>query len=264
MPRIRFMPNILSLLVGCCLIFQVVAPNCYHLDGSTGGPTNTLCNPNATFEDPACPQYCHDTNYDNAHLKSCNDTTFCCESDSDILNIEDCCNNAFRLTQPIGTVVAQLQSGVGAIPVATSLSSASTSTASTDIPSGAIAGLVVEGVVLALALLILGLLIWRNILLNRRLKEAKAETSKATASAVEMQQLKQEIQQYRQQQQYWQHPSSSVGGLPEMATNDYGNLTERGINEMSELATGLNTSEILDTEPPELSSSPRSPKPPFQ
>ncbi|KAI1633199.1 hypothetical protein F4809DRAFT_644706 [Biscogniauxia mediterranea] len=120
---------------------------------------------------------------------------FCCESDSDILTDEACCNGSFKLTQPIDTVIAQLQSGVGAIPVATSFSAGSISTSasdnstSTDIPPGAI----------------------------------KAETT-----AAEMHQKQQQIEQHQQHQQYRKHPppTPSAGGLPEMASSRYGSPIE--------------------------------------
>ncbi|KAI5918689.1 hypothetical protein F4810DRAFT_715289 [Camillea tinctor] len=306
-------------VVVCCFALPVVTQQCYHLDGSSGGTTNTLCNPNATgtegshsaccnvdnadaclstglclntaarqqshilwatgctdatFQDPACPQYCLHTNYDNAHLRSCNDTMFCCESDADILTDEACCNSSFRLTQPIGTVIAQLQSGVGAIPVATSLTAGSLPTGadnstSSDVPTGAIVGLAVEGVVLAITLLVLGFFMWRNRLLDKRLKKAEAtaaemhQQQQSDNQQRQIQDLQQQVQQYRQYQQYWQQPpSTSGGGLPEMASSRNGSTIEEGNPaKFNELATGPNTwPELPGEELPELQSRPANPK----
>lgn len=59
--------------------------------------------------------------FDNAHLKACNDSNFwCCESDTS-LAAEKCCNKAFNFMLPVGNVIAQLQSSVGAIPLAASV-----------------------------------------------------------------------------------------------------------------------------------------------
>ncbi|KAI1804681.1 hypothetical protein F4811DRAFT_262060 [Daldinia bambusicola] len=234
MLKVPLVRSILIFLLEGYLVLQVLAVTCYHLDGSNAGPTNALCNPNATggegshsaccnaqngdaclstglclntiarqqshvlwstactdstFQDPSCPQYCHGLNIDNAHLRTCNDTFWCCESGANILTTQECCDTAFRLTQPIGHVIAQLQSGGGAtLPMATassaasSVASGSTNTDSSNedpskIPPGAVAGLAVEGFVIALAFAALAYMIWRNSVLRRRLKKIQATAS---------------------------------------------------------------------------------------
>ncbi|KAI1479332.1 hypothetical protein F4774DRAFT_410084 [Daldinia eschscholtzii] len=295
MLKVPLIKSALILMLEGYLVLHVLAVTCYHLDGSNAGPTNALCNPNATggegshsaccnaqnadaclstglclntlaqqqshvlwstgctdstFKDPSCPQYCHGLEIDNAHLRSCNDTFWCCESDSNILTADECCNNAFKFTQPIGHVVAQLQSGGVALPLATSspttsnLPSTSSSTADpTIIPPGAVAGLAVEGVVIAVTFIVLGVMIWRNTRLRRKLKEAGALTT---------------AQQQQLQQQYqWQAPPlSHAGATPHMAAYSYISPPA------SELPEACNELPGPDPAGTELSSEPRSPKPP--
>ncbi|KAI6088168.1 hypothetical protein F4821DRAFT_96473 [Hypoxylon rubiginosum] len=308
-------------LFGGCLVLQVLAATCYHLDGTNAGPSNALCNPNATgtagshsaccnaenadaclstglclnslsrqqshllwatactdptFKDPSCPQYCHELKIDNAHLKSCNDSNYwCCEGDANILTTEECCNQAFQLSQPVGTVIAQLQSGIGAIPLATAAatsdspsspsSSASTTSSpenSDTIPAGAIAGLAVESVILAVTLAGLAFVIWRNRILTQKAKEAE-EAAAAAKSAQEQQQ--QQMQQY-----HWQPPPSSHGGTLSQAYA-YGSPVESEPPKRSELhSPGMGYPELpgepIGTELPSdqrTSRSPTSPRSPF-
>ncbi|KAI8957500.1 hypothetical protein F5Y11DRAFT_360786 [Daldinia sp. FL1419] len=305
MLKVSLMKGVLFFLLEGYLVLQVLAVTCYHLDGSNAGPSNALCNPNATgvegshsaccsekngdaclstglclntiarqqshllwstactdptFKDPSCPQYCLGSKIDNAHLRTCNDTFWCCESDANILTTEECCNSAFKLTQPIGTIVAQLQSGVGAIPLATAspatsaLPNANSPVEASKTSSGAVAGLAVEGVIIACALAGLGFMIWRNRLLNQKVKQAE----EATAAAVSAQ------QQQQQQQYQWQPPlSSHAGAAPHMAMYGYGSPTEVEAPKRSELHSDIYT-ELPGTEAigTELSSEARSPTSP--
>ncbi|KAI1081937.1 hypothetical protein F5B20DRAFT_39733 [Whalleya microplaca] len=303
--KFSILESILLALVGYCTILQVLAVTCYHLDGSNAGPSNTLCNPNATgtteshsaccnsanadaclstglclnslsrqqshmlwatgctdstFQDPSCPQYCHGGKFDNAHLKACNDSNFwCCESDANILTTEECCGASFKLSQPIGTVIAQMKSGVGAIPVATSLPSISDSPETPPgIPTGAIAGLAIEGGILALTLMGLGLTLWRNRMLGKKMKaaEAAAADAAATAAAAAARMNTATTNDYR-----WQH--SPTHAVPEMATYGYGSAIEGDPVKRNELDTsGFNVRPELpgtDVMGPELSSSPMTP-----
>ncbi|KAI1099961.1 hypothetical protein F4804DRAFT_64423 [Jackrogersella minutella] len=297
----------LLFLLGGCMVLQVLAVTCYHLDGTNAGPSNAICNPNATgavgshssccnadngdaclstglclnslsrqqshllwatactdptFKDPSCPQYCHGLKLDNAHLKACNDSNFwCCESDANVLTTQQCCDSSFKLTQPVGTVIAQLQSGIGAIPLATAsplISSMPNVNSSTDtptrIPSGAIAGLAVEGVILALSLSGLGFMFWRNRLLSNKVLEAEAATIAARS------------QQQQQQQYQWHPPPSSHGTAPHTSTYGYSSPIEtepkRSELQTSSLGTypELPGTEVIGTE---LSSEPRTPGSPF-
>ncbi|KAI1656916.1 hypothetical protein F4813DRAFT_397165 [Daldinia decipiens] len=297
----------LLFLLESYLVLQVLAVTCYHLDGTNAGPSNEVCNPNATgvegshsaccsaengdaclstglclntiarqqshllwstactdptFKDPSCPQYCLGLKLDNAHLKTCNDTFWCCASDANVLTTQLCCDNAFKLTQPIGTVVAQLQSGKGAIPLATAsstISGSSNTNSSTENPSsissGAVAGLAIEGVIIASALAGLGFMIWRNRLLSRKVKEAEAAAAAATSA---------------QQQQYqWQHPPSSYANtVPHMAMYNYGGPGETEPPKRSELHSSTYTelpgTDIVGTELSSETRSPRSPGIPLQ
>ncbi|KAI1448688.1 hypothetical protein F5Y02DRAFT_278355 [Annulohypoxylon stygium] len=297
------------LLLGGCVVLQVLAATCYHLDGTNAGPSNALCNPNATgtegshssccnadngdaclstglclnslsrqqshllwatactdptFKDPSCPQYCHGLKIDNAHLKACNDSGYwCCESDANVLTTQQCCDSSFKLTQPVGTVIAQLQSGVGAIPLATastlpSSSAISNSTDNSDsIPSGAVAGLAIEGVIMVFALAGAGFLFWRNRLLNKKVLEAEAATIAARA---------QQQQQQQQQAQYqWQPPPSSHGTMHHSGAWGYSSPveTEPKRSELQGPTLGTYTElpggDVIGTE---LSSEPRTPKTP--
>ncbi|KAI1137132.1 hypothetical protein F5Y05DRAFT_79475 [Hypoxylon sp. FL0543] len=224
----------------------------------------TACS-DPTFKDPSCPQYCHGLKFTNAHLKACNDSNFwCCESDSNVLTTEQCCNNSFKLSQPVGTVIAQLQSGVGAIPLATASPNVSVSPAanismdtSAAISSGAIAGLAVEAVILVITLAGLGFVVWRNRLLSKKVEEAQAA---AIAAATNQHQ-----QQLQQQQYQWQPPPSSHGTAHQSVAWGYSSPVETE-PKRSELQTpGLGTypelagNEVISNE---LSSEPRSPGPP--
>ncbi|OTA64128.1 hypothetical protein K449DRAFT_23981 [Hypoxylon sp. EC38] len=213
-----------------------------------------------TFRDPSCPQYCHGLRFTNAHLKACNDSNFwCCESDSNAFTTEQCCNNSFMLTQPVGTVIAQLQSGVGAIPLATAPSmipaspSANSSIEITAITSGAVAGLAVEAVILVITLAGLGFVLWRNRVLNKKLTEAQAAAIAATNTQHQQ-------QQYQQQQYQWQPPPSSHGTVNQSIAWGYNSPVETE-PKRSELQTpGLGTyPELAGNEPigSELSSVPR-------
>ncbi|KAI1205395.1 uncharacterized protein F4807DRAFT_284155 [Annulohypoxylon truncatum] len=300
--------EIATLFLGGCMVLQVLATTCYHLDGTNAGPSNALCNPNATgtegshssccnaengdaclstglcfntlsrqqshllwatactdptFKDPSCPQYCQGLKIDNAHLKACNDSGFwCCESDANILTPQQCCDSSFKLTQPVGTVIAQLQSGVGAIPLATASSLISNSTngnPSTDtsdsVPSGVVAGLAIEGVIMVFALAGTGFMFWRNRLLKKKVLEAEAATIAAKSQ-----------QQQQQQSQYqWQPPPLSHGTMHHSGAWGYNSPVETE-PKRSELQTpGLGTYtelpgvEVIGTE---LSSEPRTPKTP--
>lgn len=206
---------------------------------------------------------------DNAYLKACNDSNFwCCESDANILTTEQCCNQAFKLTQPVGTVIAQLQSGVGAIPLATAASSSSSSLpsnspsinssseTSNSIPAGAIAGLAVEGVILAVTLAALAFVLWHNRLLTKKASEAEAV---AVAAKGAQEQQMQQMQQY-----HWQPPPSSHGGtLSQVGPYAYGSPVETEPPKRSELHSELGYPE-LSGEPigTELSSDPRTPRSP--
>ncbi|KAI2783694.1 hypothetical protein F4815DRAFT_502721 [Daldinia loculata] len=314
MLKVLLIRSVLLFLLESYLVLQVLAVTCYHLDGTKAGPSNGLCNPNATgvershsaccsvengdaclstglylntiahqqshllwstactdptFKDPSCPQYCLGLKLDNAHLKTCNDTFWCCEGDTNALTTQQCCGNAFKLTQSIGTVVAQLQSGQESIPLATvpptvsgspNISGSSNTNSSTEnpsnIPSGAVAGLAIEGVVIASALMGLGFIIWRNRLLSQKVKEAEAATAAATSA--------------QQQQKYqWQHPPSSYAGTaPHMAMYGYGSATETEPPKRSELHSGTYTelpgTDIVGTELSSETRSPRSPDSPLQ
>ncbi|KAI1759541.1 hypothetical protein GGR53DRAFT_523762 [Hypoxylon sp. FL1150] len=166
------------------MVLQVLAATCYDLDGTNTGPAigtagshSACCNAenadaclstglclnslsrqqnhmlwatackDPTSQDPSCPQFCHGRH------------------DANIVTTEECCNQASQLSQPIDTVVAQLQSGLGAIPLATaaatfissfppssSASSSSSREVSETIPAEVIAGLVVKSVILAATL----------------------------------------------------------------------------------------------------------------
>ncbi|XXH05597.1 hypothetical protein Hte_012029 [Hypoxylon texense] len=207
---------------------------------------------------------------DNAHLKACNDSNFwCCESDANILTTQQCCNQAFKLTQPVGTVIAQLQSGIGAIPLATAAASAVSSSSpssspsissspdtSNSIPAGAIAGLAVEGVILAVTLAALAFVLWRNRLLTKKANEAEAA---AVAAKSAQEQQMQQMQQY-----HWQPPPSSQGGtISQVGPYGYGSPVETEPPKRSELHSELGYPE-LPGEPigTELSSDPRTPRSP--
>ncbi|KAI1378703.1 hypothetical protein F4677DRAFT_465833 [Hypoxylon crocopeplum] len=261
---------------GLCL--NTVSKQPSHLLWSTG------CT-DSTFKDPNCPQYCHGLNFANPHLKPCNDSNFwCCEGDT-TLTSKQCCDSAFKLTNNIGTVIAQLKSDVGPIPLATSTpsssgspdttntssevpsattSSADNSTAaaaSTAIPSGAVAGLVVEAVILALSLGALGFMLWRNRLLNQKVKEAEAATAAAKGEQEQM------LQQQQQHQYQWQHPPSTYAETtPQMTGYSYASPVETeppkrselhspGLGAYPELA-GTEVGNELSSEPPK---SPRTP-----
>ncbi|KAI2604678.1 hypothetical protein GGR54DRAFT_621530 [Hypoxylon sp. NC1633] len=237
----------------------------------------------STFRDPNCPQYCQGLRMENPHLKACNDSNFwCCES-STILNTDECCGQAFKLTHPIGTVVAQLQSGIGAIPLATGSASLATdlptpsaTTAevptvsptetstdiSTTIPSGAVAGLAVEAVIIVFSLAGLGFVLWRNRLLNLKVKEAGAAAVAATNAQEQLQQL-----QLQQQQYQWQpSPSSNGGTISHMAGYAYGSPVESEPPKRSELNSpgAHGYPELAGTEiGAELSSEPKTPGSPF-
>ncbi|XDG08456.1 hypothetical protein ABKA04_008071 [Annulohypoxylon sp. FPYF3050] len=201
---------------------------------------------------------------DNAHLKACNDSGYwCCESDANVLTTQQCCDSSFKLTQPVGTVIAQLQSGVGAIPLATasSLPSNSANSNSTDnsdsIPSGAVAGLAIEGVIMVFALAGAGFMFWRNRLLSKKVLEAEAATIAARA---------QQQQQQQQQAQYqWQPPPSSHGTMHHSGAWGYSSPveTEPKRSELQGPALGTYTElpggDVIGTE---LSSEPRTPKTP--
>ncbi|KAI2472513.1 hypothetical protein F4781DRAFT_382900 [Annulohypoxylon bovei var. microspora] len=295
----------LLFFLGGCMVLQVLAATCYHLDGTNAGPSNALCNPNATgtegshssccnadngdaclstglclnslsrqqshllwatactdstFKDPSCPQYCHGLKIDNAHLKACNDSGFwCCESDANILTTQQCCDSSFKFTQPVGTVIAQLQSGVGAIPLATAsslISNSSNANYSTEvpdsIPSGAVAGLAVEGVIIVFTLAGLGFMFWRTKLLNTKVLEAEAATMAARA-------------QQQQQQYQWQPPPSSHGTVPQSGVWGYTSPVETEPKRSELQTSGLGTypelagTEVIGTE---LSSEPRTPRTP--
>ncbi|KAI0384163.1 hypothetical protein F5Y04DRAFT_237355 [Hypomontagnella monticulosa] len=323
MLKVSLIESVLLFLFGSCIVLQVLAATCYHLDGTNAGPSNALCNPNATgtegshsaccnaengdaclstglclntisrqqshllwatactdptFKDPSCPQYCHGLKLDNAHLKTCNDTFWCCESDAKILTTKQCCDNSFKLTQPIGTIVAQLQSGgAAAIPVATASPVASDSSnvtpsgtkspaatgtetpteTPTAIPSGAVAGLAIEAVIMVLALAGLGFMIWRNKLLSDKVKEAEA----AVVVARSVQQQQQQQQQYQ-----WQPPPSSHSGvIPQTIAYNYGSPVESEPKRSELHSPGLGAyqelpgTEVIGTE---LSSEPRTPRTP--
>ncbi|KAI1392786.1 uncharacterized protein F4822DRAFT_140942 [Hypoxylon trugodes] len=220
-----------------------------------------------TFKDPSCPQYCQGTKLDNSYLRTCNDTYFCCETLGNTLTTEQCCNQSFKLakTNGIGTIVAQLKSGVGAIPLATgsplgtasptiSASPETNSTTATPgpIPSGAVAGLAVEAVILALSLAGLGFMLWRNRLLDKKLKEAEA-------AAIAARSIQQQQQQQLQQQQYhWQPPPSSHA-------YSYASPTETETPKLSELHAMRVYPELagteIGTELPSEARSPRTPHP---
>ncbi|KAI1408985.1 hypothetical protein F5Y13DRAFT_193815 [Hypoxylon sp. FL1857] len=223
-----------------------------------------------TFKDPSCPQYCHGLKFTNAHLKSCNDSNFwCCESDSNVLTTAQCCNNSFKLSQPVGTVIAQLQSGVGAIPLATASPAAAAISAppdanssvetSTAIPSGAVAGLAVEAVILVITLAGLGFVLWRNRILNKKVKEAQAAAI-AAASTLHQQQEQQQQQQYQ-----WQPPPSSHGTTHQSVAWGYSSPVETEPKRSELQSTALGTypelagNEVLGNE---LSSEPRTPRTP--
>ncbi|KAI0149926.1 hypothetical protein F4776DRAFT_672092 [Hypoxylon sp. NC0597] len=214
-----------------------------------------------TFRDPSCPQYCHGLRFTNAHLKACNDSNFwCCESDSNVLTTEQCCNNSFKLTQPVGTIMAQLQSGVGAISLATASSMVSASPSvnssmeiSTTITSGAIAGLVVEAVILVIILAGLAFVLWRNRLLKKKVKEAQA-------AAVAAPNTQHQQQQYQQQQYQWQPPPSSHGTVNRSVAWAYSSPVEAEPKRNELQTLGLGTyPELAGNEPigSELSSQSR-------
>ncbi|KAI0178837.1 hypothetical protein GGR52DRAFT_276457 [Hypoxylon sp. FL1284] len=308
---------VLLSLLGGCMVLQVLATTCYHLDGTNAGPQVGACNSNATgtdnshsaccnienadaclstglclnslsrqsnhllwatgctdptFQDPSCPQYCRGLKIDNAHLKPCNDSGFwCCESDANILTTEKCCKQSFELTQPIGTVIAQMASGAGALPIATGASSPTPSTstssspdadsssdipdASSEIPSGAVAGLAVEAVLLAATLAGLAFVLWRNRILNRRAKEAEAAAVVARSAHA------QAHQQMNQQQYHWQPPPSSHGTISHAAPYGFGSPVEADPVKRSELHSPAPTYPELPAEPMhnELASDPRTP-----
>ncbi|KAI0837534.1 hypothetical protein F5Y06DRAFT_297391 [Hypoxylon sp. FL0890] len=175
-------------------------------------------------------------------------------------------HNSFKRSQPVGTVIAQLQSGVGAIPLATASSSVSASPATdfsmetpTAIPSGAIAGLAVEAVILVITLAGLGFVVSRNSLLSKKLKGAQAAVI-AAASTQRQQQQQQQEQKYQ-----WQPPPSSHGTAHQSVAWGYSSPVETE-SKRSELQTlGLGTySELAgnDVISNELSSEPRSPRTP--
>ncbi|CAJ2512506.1 Uu.00g055210.m01.CDS01 [Anthostomella pinea] len=206
--------------------------------------------------------------FDNAHLKSYNDTLFCCESDSNLLSAEACLNSSFHLSPTTGTVAAQLRSGIGAITVgasaatsnspssssasssnSTSASSSSNSTSassSSNVTPGAIAGLAVEGVLLALTLAALGFFMWRNRSLGKRVKEAEAA---AVAAREESYQAQQQYQQHHlYQRPRWQGDTQHVGTVPEMATYGYGSPVDSYHTKASELPSTTVGPELDGTE----------------
>ncbi|KAI0103554.1 hypothetical protein F4814DRAFT_431819 [Daldinia grandis] len=217
---------------------------------------STACT-DPTFKDPSCPQYCLGLELNNAYLQTCNDTFWCCGSDTNVLTTKQCCDKAFKLTRPIGTVIAQLQPDEGAIPLATASStvsgipnSNSSAESPSKIPSGAVAGLAIEGAVIASALVVLGFIIWRNRLLSQKVREAEA----ATAAAIS-------VQQQQQQQYQWQQPPSSYAGIVphNTAMYGYGNPTETEPPKRSELHSSTYTElPVAEAVGAELSSETRS------
>lgn len=168
---------------------------------------------------------------DNAHLKSCNSTSFCCEGVSKILTPAECCSNAFVLTGPIGTVIAQLRSGVGAIPLATATPLTTSNSSDNDytaelltvIPSRAVVGLAIEAFVIVLAFIGLGILFWRRRQLNQRVKKAE-EVVVAVQNAHEKQQQQyiMDIQMESERQIRGElQPSSAYRELPGTYLIDY-------------------------------------------
>ncbi|KAI0473696.1 hypothetical protein GGR56DRAFT_546024 [Xylariaceae sp. FL0804] len=248
---------------GLCLNTAATGPS--HVLWSTG------CT-DETFQDPACPKWCLNMGMDNAHLAACNSTHWCCEADENEVSLQECCDSAFDSSESIGTVVAQLVAGTGAVvlPTASASSSAaqsettttsSSSTGltahtaatppSTSMPTGAIAGLVVEGVVLAATIVALGFIAWRNRSLRKKIKAAE-EAGAAAAAAASAAGVAHQLLQ-RQLQEQIQYASG-------VAQYGYGVVPDIDAAKSNELSTINDPRELEGTElTMELPSSVRSP-----